>query len=274
MNLYKLTGERINSITDFIAYYEMIYYYSCSYIAEERIEGILKNGIQGKKDAFDILAWKLDGIDKNNTNLQKNIQYRINKSNKNKESNWKYSDDDNGFCQGTYQGGKIDLSEYLMRFKSGSQRLADLKEYASDNGEKALALLAEDAPNGLGPVYMITLLHFLNQGKGEKKYPIYDKFAHTALKVILNDKTVEFGASFEDAEITKDFPSKSKKEYADYSEHLKSIQKYAGKIMNGKYQSYINDIDLFISKTGLDYYKDRSTDRALWVYGHFFNVVK
>ena len=234
MNLYKLTGERINSITDFISYYERVYYYSCSYIAEKRIESILKNGIQGKKDAFDILAWKLDGIDVNNTNYKKEIQYRINKSNKNNESNWKYSDDDNGFCQGTYQGGKIDLSEYLMRFRSGSQRLADLKESATDNGEKALVLLAENAPRGLGPVYMITLLHFLNQGKGEKKYPIYDKFAHTALKVILNDETVELGATFTDEEITKDFPAKSDKEYADYLAYLGSIQKYASKIMSGK----------------------------------------
>ena len=58
-----------------------------------------------------------------------------------------------------------------------------IKEIGGQNtGEPVSDIIKKimDCEKYIGPVYAITLLYFLSQGK----YPIYDRFAHIAVKVI------------------------------------------------------------------------------------------
>lgn len=103
---------------------------------------------------------------------------------------------------------------------------------------------------GIGPVYAITILYFVTKGQ----YPIYDKFAHIALKVI--DESFEYGSVITDQELRKEFNSGVNdidKLYSCYSKY------------------YINRLT---SIFGGEYITNRDIDRALWAYGHLFNSTK
>ncbi len=240
MNLYTVKGEIINSFEEFVKYYENIYYFNNSYIAENIIDNILKNGIQTKKDVYNVLAWKLDGINMNKTNSSGDIHY--------KGENWIFS---KSLIQGNYRGGKIDLTDYLEFLTD--DKLLEIKNAAADNGAKTLDLL-NTTTKGIGSVCLITLLYFFNQGK---KYPIYDKYAHIALKVILSDIPILIGSVIIDKEISKPFSDKKTKDFGKV-------------IMQGKYKEFMKCIDKIKENTGVDYYTSRSIDRALWAYGHLF----
>ena len=251
MNLYDVNMNKISddSISQFLDIYESVYYYEAGFAAEKEIEDILLNGISGQEDVFKILAWKIGGVDKNTSNKKGSLQYK---------DSWSFQD-----RVGKYRGGEIKLKDYLKRFNGDS--LYELKACA-DNPDKALSKLAKKAPKGLGPVYIITLFYFLTQGK---KYPIYDKYAHAALKAILSDKEIHLGDEVIDNSIKREFPSKN-----DSDKFGKEVMKE-----NGKYREYMKLIDEFTEKTGIPYYAtetetNRRVDRALWAYGHLFREVE
>ena len=280
MNIYSTIGEKFESIESFLSFYEKIYFYEGSFIAENRIDRILQNGIQSRKDAYDILAWKLNGINKNITNSDSAEKMHYN------GEKWLFDKvvNQKKLCQGTYQGGIIHFisneNDYLDRFvgkgeigkslEKMKRQLAVIDELeeneANEIAADALNLLAKDAPKGMGPVYLITLLYFITNGK---RYPIYDKFAHLALRAILNDEETMLGNDITDDIISKDFPPKADE---DFGQKVMNIK---GK--NTKYKEYMRLIDQFEKKTGIKYYADdnstnRRVDRALWAYGHMFNL--
>ncbi len=104
--------------------------------------------------------------------------------------------------------------------------------------------------NGIGPVYAITILYFLTNGA----QPIYDRYAHIALKVI--DESLDFKTIIYDNCLRKEFnPDLKDMEqlYSNYKEYyVQRLQKIFGD----------------------DYKKSRSIDQALWTYGHLFNDTK
>lgn len=101
----------------------------------------------------------------------------------------------------------------------------------------------------VGFVYAVTLLHFASKGK----YPIYDKFAHVALKQI-SDKS-DFKRIIKDSELEKEIHKENaEKRFNEYQEH---------------YIDRINNI--FETQYGKKKSYDRRVDRALWAYGHLFN---
>lgn len=287
-NLLSAIGENFTDIDQFLDYYETIYYYESGHVAEKRINDILKNGIRSRKDAFDVFAWKLGGIERNKTNANINaVPAEIIQC---KGDNWFFDKEVNKKTQsqGTYPGGKIIFTEnknendYLERFEGKGEIGEKLKKLIGefDANEKSnkdedkktleadriaanmLNLLAKDAPKGIGPVYMITMLCFLTRGK---RYPIYDQFAHAALEVVLAEYEIPLG-------------SKIIKETIDTS---KTCNTFGQTIINGKdsvYVAYMNLIKKFEEEFGIHYYaNDESTnrrvDRALWAYGHLFRLV-
>ena len=288
-NLYTTTGKKYTDIIKFLDDYETVYYYESGFVAEQRINDILKKGIQSRKDAYDILAWKLGGVEKNKTNA--NIGAAPTEIIQCKGGNWFFDKEVNGKTQsqGTYPGGKIVFAEnkrkndYLERFEGKGEIGVKLKELKDefDANEKSnkneeektleadriaaniLNQLAKDAPKGIGPVYMITLLYFLTQGK---RYPIYDQFAHAALDVIFDEHEIPLGS-----EVTKKTVSTDK-----------TANSFGEKIISGKdsvYSAYMGLINKFEKEFNIHYYADsentnRKADRALWAYGHMFNLVE
>ncbi|MCR5755723.1 MAG: hypothetical protein K6G30_13040 [Acetatifactor sp.] len=107
------------------------------------------------------------------------------------------------------------------------------------NYAKILDIAKKKELKYVGTVYLITVLFFLSN----KEYPIYDFFAHRAIKALyLGKKTVEVfvGAAPDKNELDKVF--------AMYKEYLFLLKQVFG-----------------------EYSIERNLDRALWVYGHVNN---
>lgn len=107
-----------------------------------------------------------------------------------------------------------------------------------ENGdyETAFCELAKNSPANFGTVYIITLMHFISKGE----IPIYDKFAHKAIKAI-------FAAEEVKNIYVGDAPAKKNSNAA-----VNMLKEYMWLLKNVFGKSHI----------------DRQTDRALWVYGH------
>lgn len=100
----------------------------------------------------------------------------------------------------------------------------------------------------IGPVYAITLLYFLSKGD----YPIYDRFAHIAIKAICEEKTFE--SLVTDKELRKEFNP-------DIRNAEKVFECYKMHYMDRLY-------NVFDRRA---YKESRNIDRALWAYGHLFS---
>ena len=103
---------------------------------------------------------------------------------------------------------------------------------------------------GLGSVYLINLLFFLSHGK----CPIYDRFAMASLRAYEEGLSpVEYKGK--PPVKVPNLPDKNSKRFETICE-------------NGAYAEYIEKLDAL----GVDYKEDRRLDRALWVYGHAFEI--
>ena len=92
----------------------------------------------------------------------------------------------------------------------------------------------------------ITLLFFLSKGH----YPIYDKYAHIALKVIL--ERMDYKEVVTDKALNCEFHNGTKKYLDDYKTYIEKLESIFGK----------------------EYATDRRIDQALWAYGHLFSDTK
>lgn len=113
--------------------------------------------------------------------------------------------------------------------------------------ELALDELRKQPRQGIGAVYLITLLYFVTNHQYPGKCPIYDRFAMSALLAIKNNKKIS-----DDVKCG---------ELSD--KNIKNFPKLVGEKMK-QYIGLIDDI------FGEEYNANRDIDRALWVYGHLF----
>lgn len=144
-----------------------------------------------------------------------------------------------------YGGGitKDAFDTYCSELKKTKDEII---QYVKDgNWKKAYRTVMEISPNNIGPVYNINTLFFLTGGKA----PIYDMFAHKAVKALLFDispREVYLGGNPDKKDVDKVVAM-----YQEYMILLKMLFK-----------------DCFKNKQKDDMFISRELDRALWVYGH------
>lgn len=194
---------------EFISLYSEIYFYmNRNLTLETEMEKILDDDCLTCDNIFKILRWKINpvNVDAN----KRTITTRYN---------------------------KIIKTENVEKMLEGKKQQVNERKNAENLFKELIGI------DGIGPVYAITLLHFVSRGE----WPIYDKFAHLALLAIETEKDYPF--IIKDSDLEKKFRSGTKKTFDDYVEYKSLLHKYFG-----------------------DKYKeDRNIDRALWTYGHLFN---
>ena len=151
---------------------------------------------------------------------------------------------DNYYVNG--YGGRIskdDFHKYCHELEARKEIINDYVE--NGNWKEAYKTVMEISPKNIGPVYNINTLFFLTGGKA----PIYDVFAHKAVKALLfniSPSEVYLGGNPK-----KDDVNNVVAMYQEYMILLKMLFK-----------------DWFKAKKKDDMFIPRELDRALWVYGH------
>lgn len=250
--MYKLYNLERNEIDEdeFIHIYNECYYVDSgqkiprvvksSRYVEERIDDILKRGIQNQLDVVYILAWKIGKIKHTASEQEQDFVFA---------SDWEHAKN-------------FDVLRYKRPF-----RLKEIADYVASN-IKELESKAESNPqgvlnqlnayfvqqniSGLGTVYLLTLLYFISKGK----YPIYDRFASIAIDAIIAEKNPGSKISYHllPAKDTERFKHVFEENMVPY---MKKIKKVFG------------DTNIYKNNPA-----DRNIDRALWVYGHLFSDMK
>lgn len=141
-----------------------------------------------------------------------------------------------------------ELNEYIKTCRKSGKEKTDMEAWKS-GFEKIYKLLLSGVPQNFGSVYIINLLYFISQGR----LPIYDQFAHRAVKSLFLEKS--FGVSIAPTNIfigTAPAKKDTKTVFNMYSEYIWLLVQVFG-------TETINPV------RNLD---DRKLDQALWVYGH------
>ena len=206
---------------EFVKFYSKVYYYLYRNLSlEHRMDCILESDVLSRRDLIDILRWKIGA------------------------ATFDYTSE-----VVASRRGRIDVGELTDQFGFDRTETSFPKEkFWKDSPEGTLSLLS--AADNIGPVYAITLLYFLSKGD----YPIYDKFAHIAIKMICEGK--DFRQLVGEEELKKEIHRDSDKTAEIFNEYQ---AKYVERI-----KSVFQD----------EYKINRDIDRALWVYGHLFNDTK
>lgn len=197
-----------------------------NYKAEQQVMNILKDA-EFDKNA---LAWKAGKIEYINEEL---------KTAKSFESGNDYI---NGYGQ---RINKKEFSTYRKYLIDNDNKECVNEQITKNNWKEAYRIALEKSPRNIGPVYIINALFFLTGGKA----PIYDVFAHKAVKALLLNiapSEVYLGGN----------PGKNDVDnviamYNEYMLMLKMVFK-----------------DYFEQKKKSEMFISRELDRALWVYGH------
>ena len=280
MRIYYAQGKEIRKIKEFINEYEPCYFkgdednkkerYTVpryrtislnttqEYVEDEIITPILKCGIKEEIDVKHILAWKVGAIDMEKSGKDGIVYNPI---------NWGNDDEINDkSSRPRYKNTFFKVKELSESIKNNSSSLGGLKygddilnnyikDYC-DQKKKDENNENKSCYSNIGIVYMITLLHFMTKGT----VPIYDRFVHIALKAIFLRKkpgdTVFYSGPADNSYRTF---------LGLMDEYYYLIDNTVGK-MDGKLYLKPN------YKTDTDIYEIRSLDRALWVYGHMFNL--
>lgn len=204
------------------------------------------------KDVVRILAWKTGNINHEQSKSEKKIIYL--------NEEW-----DEEECSIKLRNGN------KQNIKKFAEKVVDIrKKYSDSSPENKFgfsdasidawkSLVNENDVNGLGTVYLITILFFVTKGK----CPIYDRFAMGAL------------LSFENTD----------KEFKVFPRAIINIKLLPGKLKNqdGKIienkqllllleQENIYTYYFGLLRKYFENWSEREVDMALWVYGHFFEV--
>lgn len=234
MKFCTLDGNEIDK-SEFVEKYGNSYYRGClrciprvgqsSRFVEDHIDTLLKNGIQKPLDVVHILAWKIGKI--KHSESQDSFVYA---------DDWKNAEQ---FVAYRYNR-KFDIqtiSEYI------ANNITQLEKNAENHPQQVLCELRDLHINGLGTVYIITLLYFISRGQ----YPIYDRFAWKAIQAICDDKKPG------DIINASELPEKKSRAFDTvFDTHMISYMKKMDSVFGSAYQ------------------ESRDVDRALWVYGHAF----
>ncbi len=224
------------------------------------IETILNEGIKDALDVEEILAWKIGKINMLETQEKKELVFDKSQTNPN---GWVRSSDPNdlkntGMVLGGF-GRKINLEKICRDIVSAKGDIKPFENYESEGVEKFFTqhyedeIKRKDVYGGIGLVYLITLLHFLTRGG----VPIYDRFVHIALEAIVLEKQPGDCVSYV-------APAAS-----DYEAYVSLMDEYISLM-----KSTIVPLGrtLYREDEGTDIAQIRTMDRALWVYGHLFNL--
>lgn len=234
MKFYTLDGNEIDK-SEFVEKYGNSYYRGClrciprvgqsSRFVEDHIDTLLKNGIQKPLDVVHILAWKIGKI--KHSESQDSFVYA---------DDWKNAEQ---FVAYRYNR-KFDIqtiSEYI------ANNITQLEKNAENHPQQVICELRDLHINGLGTVYIITLLYFISRGQ----YPIYDRFAWKAIQAICDDKKPG------DIINASESPEKKSRAFDTvFDTHMISYMKKMDSVFGSAYQ------------------ESRDVDRVLWVYGHAF----
>jgi hypothetical protein len=139
----------------------------------------------------------------------------------------------------TGQYGTRDFSRSIPFLANNMSTL--LKQISQGNPRYLFDLVPQLA--GFGNVYILTILFFASRGR----FPIYDRYAHIAAQAIAQDLRHDSPVHYRDLQRWDD--------YSRYMDLLRAINK-AGPLQAGSASMFI----------------PRALDRALWVYGHFFET--
>ena len=230
-----------------------------SEFAEKLIEEILEKDPQdfSDSDVALILAWKIGKIAHAETEKKQKLILHTHTRNKEDSENWRDALGDYTVSTGTFEnwngepvkryGGSrtimLDIKKIAAYLREHGAELNDL--IGADKIEKALNQLIRENWQGIGPVYLITLLYFATNHQHPGACPIYDRFAMRAVLAI-RDKTRP-GGVVECGEL----PDKSSKNCANVvAKQMKKYKDRLREVFGGQY--------------------NRDIDRALWVYGHLF----
>ena len=91
----------------------------------------------------------------------------------------------NGY--GKQIGGLKDFLCYIDDNRYELQKLLNKQDITREKTAQAYEILLKRVPENFGPVYLITVLYFLSK----RRVPIYDQFAHKAIKAIYFEKQPE-----------------------------------------------------------------------------------
>lgn len=199
---------------EFISFYSRVYHYLFRNIElEDKINCILKKDELSVEDIADILQWKIGAV---------KCCYKHNIVT---------------LSRSRAKDPTIDVNR-LIEIIKGSKELNDPFRDLFGNLIKV---------NNIGPVYAITLLFFLSNGN----YPIYDRFAHIAVKMIYEGNG--FNTLIEDSALKEEFDPNWKNKAVIFANYENYYHKRLDEIFSGAYKN------------------DRNIDKALWVYGHLFS---
>lgn len=288
------TSAQMNSINEFVELYNQMYYFQTSRKIEKRIEQYLESQNLTQEDFLNIFAWKTNRV---NHKLSEYNDGRFEYVGDKNDSNKKWMIEPN---EGDPSKGKATaVTRHGLIVKNNETKLYDFLTALADlqnkkiEAKSLLNIMADEAPEGIGTVYLITFLYFITNGRE----PIYDVFAMAALDAMYpyEDKYImEYDLENEDNETKKVDENKSrlgayiKPRYLPQKgeggfERLFDTNKYTGGNWS-KYAVYKKKIKLFEKELNKDrkekglkpkYYASyRDIDRALWVYGHFFRSEK
>ena len=233
-------------LNHFISCYNQVYFYdkNTSIVTEHLIDNLLNQSKLEKKDVFNILAWKIDGIDNNATISLDDIRYK---------RKWKI-ENDKFFGDNIWHEIKMDkviacISENSEKWLAhwDNKDFGYDPEFAQEVVTKILNTANEQPCSYIGEVYIITLLYFVTKGR----WPIYDQFASIAMKA-MNSKGMRPYDTIKDTKL----PEKTS---AKFSQFITT---------NGVYSEYIEFIKKIQLESNYQYYTSRYIDRALWAYGH------
>lgn len=234
MEMYAIDGTKI-TMQEFITTYGNSYYTDqpkyvsratqSSRFTENEIDRLISDGIKAPIDVVHILAWKLGKINHNKSNTA--FVYA---------KDWENAE-------------QFDVLRYKKAFdiRTISEYIADnisgLEAEAKNNPQKVLCELRDLNVDGIGTVYLITLLYFISRGE----YPIYDRFAMMSVQAILNNQKPG------EVVIVKELPEKSSNKF--------------NHVFEERMNPYIENLKTIFGEA---YKESRDIDRALWVYGHCF----
>ena len=233
-------------INQFISCYNQVYFYdkNTSVVAENLADDLLKKSKFEPIDVFNILAWKVDGIDTNSTISIDSLKYK---------RSWRI-EDDKFFGDNIYHKLKIDrvityISEKSEKWLAhwDNKEIGFDPEYAQNVVSDILRVINEQTETYIGEVYIITLLYFVTKGR----WPIFDQFASIAINAMNSE-------SMNPYDIIKDAKLPSKNTTA-FSKHITSY---------GVYVDYLDFLKELQSQSIYQYVTSRDIDRALWAYGH------
>ncbi|MCH5315785.1 MAG: hypothetical protein J1E81_07715 [Eubacterium sp.] len=217
---------------EFIKFYNNCYYVTNSKCVEDEIDSLLKKEIKTREDFKMILAWKIGRINHKKSRFKGETIF---------SESWKEKDETK--IAKLRNGNELDIYELLNLISDND----DLVEESKKDDQKAQEVLCKiNQTEGIGTVYLITLLYFISNGK----YPIFDQFASAAVNAITKGKKPGEKVSINNLPDRKNIDNlligDKTKGYLKFKRDIEKIFKY------------------------YDYQNNRDVDRALWVYGHLF----